>query len=121
MFGEFVKQKRLDKRLSLRGFCRQLGEDASNWSKIERGKMLPPQSTHKLEKIAVLLGIARDTKEWEMLFDLASVDVGKIPTYIMTDKEVVHSLPLFFRIFEKQKPTKEDISKLIETVKKGGE
>ena len=52
MFGEFVKQKRLEKKLSLRAFCRLLGEDASNWSKIERGKLVPSQDEQKLEKIA---------------------------------------------------------------------
>ena len=49
MFGEFIKQKRLEKDLGLREFCRQLDEDASNWSKIERGIMGPPQDEGKLK------------------------------------------------------------------------
>ena len=42
MFGDFIKEKRINKEITLREFCRQLELDASNWSKIERGVMSPP-------------------------------------------------------------------------------
>lgn len=120
MFGEYIKQKRVANRLSLREFCRQLNEDASNWSKIERGKLAPPQDSAKLQKIAELLGIERDTQDWNTLCDLASIDAGKIPSYILDNQEVVKSLPIFFRTIGSIKPTEEDISKLIEAVKREG-
>jgi len=50
MFGEFIKQKRLEKDLGLREFCRQLDEDASNWSRVEREKASPPRDEKKLER-----------------------------------------------------------------------
>ena len=120
MFGEYIKQKRVTNRISLREFCRQLNEDASNWSKIERGKLAPPQDPGKLQKIAEILGIEQDTQDWNTLCDSASIDAGKIPAYILDNEEVVKSLPIFFRTIGSIKPTEEDISKLIETIKSEG-
>jgi len=116
MFGEYVKQKRVEKRLSLREFCRQVNEDASNWSKIERGKNVPPQDQKKLEKIAEILGIDQKSQDWNTLVDAASIDAGKIPSYLLDNQDVVKSLPIFFRTIGSIKPTEEDISKLIETI-----
>jgi transcriptional regulator with XRE-family HTH domain len=50
MFGEIIKNKRLDHEMTLREFCRQLDEDPSNWSKIERGLNPPPKDEKKLKK-----------------------------------------------------------------------
>lgn len=119
MFGQFIKEKRAEKGLSLREFCRQLNEDASNWSRVEREKMSPPRDEKKLERIATILGIDKATVEWDKLYDLARVDAGIIPDYVMSDKEVVEALPIFFRTIGNVKPTKEELNKLIETIRKG--
>lgn len=118
MFGDFIKQKRLEKELSLREFCKQLNEDASNWSKIERGKLAPPQDEQKLEKIAQMLGIERDSGDWEKLTDLASIDAGKIPEFLKTDKEVMQALPVFLRTIGSVKPTPEELEELINLIRK---
>ena len=118
MFGKFVKEKRLEKNLTLREFCRQLGEDASNWSKIEREKLAPPKDETKLENIAGIIGIKKGSDEWDRLVDMANVDSGKIPEYVMTDKEVLDTLPLFFRTIGSVKPTPEELIELIEHLKK---
>ena len=57
MFGEFVKGKRIAKEISLRKFSLLIDVDASNWSKVERGLLSPPQDENKLELIARKLGI----------------------------------------------------------------
>jgi transcriptional regulator with XRE-family HTH domain len=119
MFGEYVKNKRVEKELTLREFCRRLEEDASNWSKIERGVMGPPQDTGKLKKIAAILDIAEGTAEWDQFLDQARVGAGIIPDYIMSDKEVVDVLPVFFRTVGSVKPTKEELEEFIETLKRG--
>lgn len=111
MFGEYIKQKRIANRLSLREFCRKLDEDASNWSKIERGKLAPPQDPTKLQKIAEILGIDRESQDWNTLCDSASISAGKIPAYVLKNPEVVKSLPIFFRTIGSVKPTEEDILK----------
>ena len=119
MFGEYVKNKRLEKNLTLREFCRRLEEDASNWSKIERGVLGPPQDTEKLRKIAAILGIAKGGSEWKEFVDMATVGAGVIPEYIMSDKKIVDALPFFFRTVGSVKPTKEELEELIEAIKRG--
>lgn len=120
MFGEYIKQKRLDKKLALREFCRLLNEDPSNWSKIERGIISPPQEETKLAKIASILHIKKNSDDWNSLFDFAKVDAGKIPDYLMADKEVLKAMPAFFRTVGSIKPKPEEIEKLIDLIKKGG-
>jgi len=119
MFGIHVKEIRLQKGFSLREFCRLLDEDASNWSKIEREKAPPPKDPNRLEKIAKLLGIEVPSKEWDDLFDMASVDAGAIPQYLMDDKEVLKALPVFFRTVGSIKPTVQELKRLIEKVREG--
>ena len=117
MFGEFVKNKRLAADLTLREFCRRTGEDASNWSKIEREKMPPPKDREKLAVIANALGIQKDSSEWDNLVDKADVDSGTIPEYIRSDQDVLNALPLFFRTVRSEKPTTEELKKLMSHLK----
>ncbi|MGD9577949.1 MAG: helix-turn-helix domain-containing protein [Syntrophorhabdus sp.] len=119
MFGEYIKKRRLEKDLTLREFCRRLDEDASNWSKVERGVMGPPQDKEKLRKIAIILGIKENSDDWKELTTMASIGAGVIPEYIMSDKNIVDALPVFFRTIGSVKPTKEEIEELIQTIKRG--
>ena len=118
MFGEFIKKKRLELDMSLRSFCKAIEEDPSNWSKVERGVLQPPQNEAKLKKIAKVLKIKLKTPGWAQLKDLAAVDAGTIPDYIMKEKEVLNMLPAFFRTVGNEKPTKDELDKLIENLKK---
>ncbi len=120
MFGEFIKEKRLALDLSLRKFCKLLDEDPSNWSKVERALLPPPQDEKKLKKIADILQIKIDSDEWKKIKDYANVDSAKIPDYIMDDKDVIGLLPAFFRTVGSVKPTKEEIDELIKNLKKQG-
>jgi transcriptional regulator with XRE-family HTH domain len=120
MFGEYIREERIKKGLSLREFCKLMGEDASNWSKIERDKMAPPQDQEKLEKIAAILSIVKDSTEWKNLMDYAAIDAGKIPDYLRTDKEVMKALPVFLRTIGSIKPTPEELAALIDSIRKEG-
>ncbi len=120
MFGEFIKEKRINKKLSLRQFCRELEEDPSNWSKIERGVISAPQDELKLIKIANILEIDKDTDDWFKLFDIAKIDAGKLPDFLMSDKEILKSLPALFRTIRNIKPKPDEIEKLIEIIRKKG-
>ncbi|MFA6472017.1 MAG: helix-turn-helix transcriptional regulator [Candidatus Latescibacterota bacterium] len=119
MFGKFIKEKRIAADLTLREFCRKLDEDPSNWSKIERERLSPPKDTNKLEKIASILGLERDSDEFNMLFDAASVGNGRIPKYVIDDKELLGVLPVFFRTVESMKPSPDEIRELILKVREG--
>ena len=120
MFGQFVKEERLARGLGLREFCRKLGIDASNWSKVERGVLPPPQDEKKLKEIAHILGIRAGTDKWKSLKDQANIDAGIIPKDLLSDKDVLNSLPMFFRTIRSEKPTPEELDKLIEKIRKGG-
>lgn len=120
MFGEIIKSLRLERNLGLREFCRHLSMDASNWSKIERGVLAPPQDTEKLEQIMKVLDIAKDTEIYNELMDKAAIDAGIIPKDILTDREILNSLPMFFRTVRSEKPTPEELERLIEKIRESG-
>lgn len=118
MFGEFIKRRRVSKSLTLREFCRKINADASNWSKVERGLLPPPQDEDKLREIAHLLDIPINSKLWEEMVDKASIDSGLIPKDILSDKEIVDSLPMFFRTIRSDKPSPEELDVLINLLRK---
>lgn len=120
MFGEFVKERRIQKGLTLREFCRLISFDASNWSKIERNVLSPPQDEEKMKKIAQVLGIEIGSNNWDEFKDKSSIAAGVIPRDLLTDAEVVNALPLFFRTLRSEKPTSEELDNLIKIIKKEG-
>ena len=118
MFGCYVKEARLKKGIGLREFCRRLSLDASNWSKVERGLIPPARDESKLLEIATILDIRLGSPEWEELKDKASIESGIIPKDLLSDPEVVRSLPMFFRTLRSEKPTSEQLDRLIEKIRK---
>ncbi len=118
MFGEFLKERRIDKGISLREFCKRIETDASNWSKVERGLLAPPQDEEKLRKIAQVLNIKFESPLWQEMKDKANIDAGIIPKDIRTDEKVLNSLPMFFRTIRSEKPTPEELDKLIDIIRK---
>jgi len=118
MFGEFIKESRIKKGISLREFCKRLEIDASNWSKVERGLLAPPQDQEKLKKIAQVLDIKFGSSLWREMKDKANIDAGIIPEDILSDEKVLNSLPIFFRTIRSEKPTPEDLDKLIDMIRK---
>ncbi len=118
MFGAFVKNIRMKRRLGLREFCIAANCDPSNWSKIEREILSPPQDQHTLNQVAAVLGVPENTKDWDILFDYAAIDAGKIPEYVMNDSELVKRLPVFFRTASGRKPTRDELKQLAEILRK---
>jgi transcriptional regulator with XRE-family HTH domain len=117
MFGEFVKKLRFAKRLGLREFCIAADCDPSNWSKIERGMLSPPQEPEALERIAVILELLDGSEEKSLLFDYASIDAGKIPPDLLDDGELVKRLPVFFRTARGKKPDAKELERLAEILR----
>ena len=120
MFGEFIKSLRIEKDIGLREFCRRLSIDASNWSKVERGVLAPPQDDKKLDQISEVLDIEKDSAMYIELKDKAAISAGVIPKDILSDQETLNSLPLFFRTVRSEKPTPEELEKLIEKIRGSG-
>ena len=51
--------------------------------------------------------------------DMSRIDAGILPEDILSDKEIVRSLPFFFRTVRSDKPTAKELDKLIDMIKKG--
>jgi len=115
-FGQFVRERRLSLDLGLRDFCDTAGLDPGNYSKIERGLAKPPTG-EKLEPYRLTLKIERESEDDKELQRLAFVSAGKIPTQIMSDKELAGKLPVLFRTLEEGKLTEEALDKLYEMVR----
>lgn len=116
-FGEFVRELRIKNRVKLREFCLQFGHDPSNWSKIERGKLLPPTEDKTLEEWANQLGLKKGSSDWYTFFDLAAAARGEIPSDIMQNEDVVSKLPLFYRTLRGQKPTVDEMKSIAKLMK----
>ncbi len=117
-FGELFKQKRLEKGLSLREFCRRNGLDPGNVSKLERGRLAPPGDRAKLEKYARMIGIPEGSDEWREFVDLGTICAGRIPDEVLSDEELVKRLPLVFRTVSGGKLTEEQLDELIEKIRR---
>lgn len=113
-FGEYVRNLRLERRITLREFCRTAELDPSNWSKIERGRHQPPKTREVLNSIAEALGLGRDSEEFLTLTELAAI--SHIPTELV-DSDVVNRLPIFFRTIRGEKPTREELEEIIKTLR----
>lgn len=112
-FNEYVRKTRITNKISLREFCRNTDFDPSNWSKIERGILLPPKDPKTLDKIAKFLGFEVNTNDYKTLFDLAAI--ASIPKEIVADG-VLEKLPVFFRTLRGDTPTEEELRDLINLV-----
>lgn len=114
-FGQILKELRIKKGLTLRHTCRILNYDPSNWSKIERGKMTPPDDEKTLRKWANILGISK-AKGVQEFIDEANLAHGIIPQDILFQDNIVDFLPAFFRTLRNKKPTKKEINRLIKLI-----
>ncbi len=117
-FGNYFKQKRMERGLTLREFCRVNGFDPGNISKIERGLFPPPQSKELLLKYGAALGIKEGTEEWLVFCDLAVTSAGKLPPDIVSNDEVMNALPVLFRTVRDKNLDEEDLEKLIKAIKR---
>ena len=114
-FGEFIRDLRIEKKLTLREFCRLAKLDPSNWSRIERDLAPPPKSKVVLQGIAKILKIEEGSEEYNTLFDLAAI--SHIPIGLISDEQVLNKLPVFFRTIRREKPSREELENLIKIMK----
>ncbi|MCX6355162.1 MAG: helix-turn-helix transcriptional regulator [Candidatus Aureabacteria bacterium] len=118
-FGEYLKALRFEKRITLREFCKRAQADPGNISRIERGIWPPPQDTDILERYAAAVEIKKGTAPWYRFTDFAAADRGIIPRDLLSDKEVIEMLPVFFRTLRGQRPTEKEMRALVEKLRCG--
>ena len=117
-FGELFKSLRIESRQTLRRFCLENGFDPGNISKLERGRLAPPQSREKLDEYARALHLEEGSDEWFEFYDRAAACAGQIPKEILDDEELVGKLPLIFRTLRGEKLTEEQMRDLMETIRR---
>jgi transcriptional regulator with XRE-family HTH domain len=117
-FGNFFKQRRRERGITLREFCRINGFDPGNISKLERGLLPPPSAKEKRLQYANALGIKEGTDDWLTFCDLATTSAGKIPGDIVSDEEVMNALPVLFRTIRRKSLDEKDLKKLIDSVRR---
>ena len=96
-FGAYFKDRRIAAGKTLRAFCQEHGFDPGNISKLERGRMSPPESEAKLTEYAEALGLKRGSDEWYEFCDLAAAEAGRLPADLQSDAEVLKRVPVLFR------------------------
>ena len=114
-FGDYAKNLRIEAGQTLRSFCRDAAIDPSNWSKIERGVISPPDDPDFLGRLADTLALNGEQRA--ELADMAAIARGQIPADLKDD-EILAKMPAFFRAIRGQEYTREDFEKLMSGVKK---
>ena len=119
VFGSYFGKLRRERvGMSLRRFAELHGYDAGNLSKLERGKLPPPQSRDKLEAYATALALKPGSDEWLEFFDRAAAARGHIPDDLLDDAEVVGKLPLLFRTLRGDRVAEDNLDRVVDTVRR---
>lgn len=80
-FGEYIRQKRLEKNISLRKMAQIMEYSPTYWSDIENGRRNPP-NFDKLQQLCDEFALTPEEKD--CLFDLAG-DFVQVPPPDLTD------------------------------------
>ncbi len=115
-FGEMLKGRRAELRLSLRDCAVRADMDAGNLSRLERGRAAPPQDPEVLARLI-------DALEWtgnhagQELMDVAAMQNGRIPRDILSNEEVMSALPVLLRTVNNKQLDGAHIEKLVDMIK----
>lgn len=72
-FGEYYKEMRIERGLTLRKFCLKNDLDVGNHSKLERGLLPPPKSSSGIGMYLKCLDIKTNSTEWNIHFGMLRV------------------------------------------------
>ncbi len=100
--GKHFKAIRLSNNLSLRAFCRKYGIDQGNLSKMERGLLSFPNGI-TLDQYLESIDVKKSSDAWFKMHDLAAIERGALPKYIVDDESLLSRMPLFFLLSRKFK------------------
>ena len=119
-FHELFKSRRM-KIGTVREFAKKSGLDLAYVSRLENGVILPPKDSRKLEKLAVALGLERETEEWREFMDLASVAKNELPEDLKDDERVAKVLPAFYRTLRSKELNEDELRRLLDLIKESRE
>jgi transcriptional regulator with XRE-family HTH domain len=117
-FGEYVKERRLALRLTLRRFAGLIKMDAANYSKIERGVLEPPEPGPRLDLFRSALQLVPGSTEDRQLVRLAELGKNRIPEALRQNQVVMAGLPVLFQSLEEAELTEDKFNELVEFLRK---
>ena len=117
LFGEYVRKKRREKKLSIRLFAEQVGISPVYQSSIETGKRYAP-SYEVLQRMAELFEL--DENEQALFYDLAGASASEktVPMDIVTFINENERIRVIIRAERDGKISDEDITRLMKKIKK---
>lgn len=115
-FGEMLKDRRIEQKLTLRQCAAELSVDPSNWSKMERSITPAPKDEATLNRWADFLKIEGEDRSH--FTDLASLSRNEIPGDVANDETVLAALPLFFRAVRGHELKGDHLERFIEDLRK---
>jgi len=115
-FNELLKSLRINLGITLRQCAADLGVDASNWSKLERG-VNPAPKDHTILKIWAEYFRLKG-EEVADFFSLAALSRKEIPGDIATDERIMEALPAFFRSLRDSDMSDEKLQEFVNDLRK---
>ena len=118
-FGEFFKEKRLERKLSIREMCSLYGYDSGNISRLERSRLPPPRSQKKLDEYAKALGVKKGTADYERMMNIAYAEnkISQLQNLLkLTNKTAGHRFSEFLDKLSGTILTEDKINRLIDAV-----
>lgn len=117
-FGEFFRSKRVLIEPSLRRFCDRFKLDPGNVSRMERNLIPPPKDDKKLLEFARILEIKKSSPDFNSLFVLAEegAEALRLESFFhnLSDKRLIHKMPLLLKRLDSDKLTEKKLDELIE-------
>lgn len=118
-FNQLFRHKRMEYG-TVRKFAKDNRYDVGYISRLENGITMPPKDSGKLEKLALALGISKDSFEWREFMDLAAVAKNELPVDLQDDERVASVLPAFYRTLRNEKLDEDEAQKLLDLIKNSG-
>ena len=115
-FGDNITARRAELRLTLRDCAIRAGIDPGNLSKIERGRLSPPQNDGLLARLVEALEL-KGTEEGQRLIDVAAVQNGRIPTDIAQNAALVGALPILLRAVNSRGLGETQLARILEMIR----
>jgi transcriptional regulator with XRE-family HTH domain len=115
-FGELIQRRRAELRLTLRDCAVRADLDPGNLSRIERGRVAPPQDAAVLARLIDAIELTGTTRAQELI-DVAATQNGRIPGDILSNQAVMSALPILLRTVNNKQLDGTQLQKLVEIIK----
>jgi transcriptional regulator with XRE-family HTH domain len=109
-YGNMLRQKRVEKEMTLRELSLRTDIDVAYLSRVERENIQPPQDEELLDSINVSLSLGAD--EAQKMKDQSAIDNRRMPKELADQAQKIDGFPLFLRTVSNKKLTNEKLKEL---------